>query len=104
MRFEPNYRGMRNYLTGSPELRRVLRDRAELGAQHARSIAPVDTGEYVAGIGVEDGPIVGDGRFAPRQTVHLVAKADHSAAVEFGSRNVPAQHILAQCIDVIERG
>lgn len=105
MRYERNRRGARQWLLHSRDLRKVLRHRAEQGAAFARGIAPVGaTGRYLAGIRVQDGPILPAlGDMDARQTVWIHATADHSAAVEWGnaSPRVRAQHVLGRIIPLI---
>jgi len=69
-----NKRGAAELLK-SPEVRALLRQRAEAVAARARSIAPVDTGRYRDDIGVRDDT-------TDRAVVRVGSSAPHAHLVE----------------------
>lgn len=79
-------------ILGSAEVGDTATSAAEAGADHARSIAPVDTGEYRSRFRVEQGPE------GPR----IVNDDPGAAAIEYGSDDTPAHHVLSQTADWIE--
>lgn len=83
MDYKPDRKGIGAYLRTSPELRQLLHDAAEHGANAARAAAPVDSGAYRDSIHVEDVGIDRD-----RQAARVVADVRYAADVEFraGSR------------------
>lgn len=96
MRYEPHRAGVARYLRSSPELGRLLADRAGDGADAARAAAPVDSGDYAASIHTEDAGIVTLGSLSPRQGYRVVADAEHAVFVEL------RDHPLQSAIDAIE--
>lgn len=79
-----------DYLATSPE---VLAGKLELArevAEYARSIAPVDSGEYKDGIKV---------RRYGRNGVGVVFTADHSNIVEYGSEHSPEYAVRRKTIE-----
>lgn len=89
------------------DFRRILNDpgvvaavtaEAEKAAAAARAMAPVDSGDYAAGIevSVERGGVRND-----RKIGVVTATADHSAAIEFGNSKTRAQHVLARALETI---
>jgi len=93
MRYEPDFQATARWLRTSGELQRAVHAAAEDIASRARGLAPVDTGEYLAGIIVTDEP--GDDRVGSRVT----ATANHSAAVEFGNARTRGQAILGRAAE-----
>lgn len=75
-----NNAGAREVLT-SPEVREMLRQRAQAIAARARSTAPFDTGDYERGIGVEDAT-------TDRAVVRVVAKDRKSLIIESKTGNL----------------
>lgn len=94
MDYRHSYPATGRWLRTSPELKRATRAAAEQIADRARAIAPVDSGEYVAGIFVTDSP-GRDGRVG--STVE--ATAPHSAAIEFGNARVRGQAVLRRAAE-----
>jgi hypothetical protein len=97
-----NYADMGAYLREDPELGAALLAIAERGAAITREIAPVGKpprdehpGEYKDHIEVETWAGAKDGR----QGTRWIAKAPYSAAVEWGSANGPAQHVVLHAMD-----
>lgn len=78
----------------SEGVHRVLVKAAEAGAAAARLYVPVDSGELLASIQVQENP---DG------TVDYVATADHAVHVEFGTRDTPAQPFLRPAISAVKK-
>lgn len=99
--YRPDHAGIAAYLVSS-EVRELVLARAEMGAEFARRIAPVDSGDYQESIHVEDGGL--GGRRRDRPMALIVASAPHSAALEFGNGRVPALHTLARAADIVEAG
>lgn len=95
VRYEPDHRGMTELLTG-PAMRAIVTETAERIAAHARSIAPVRSGEYVGSISVE---VDTGGARHDRAVGYVVASSDHAAAVEWGTSDTPAFHVLQRSID-----
>jgi len=93
VRYEPDFRATGRWLRTSGELQRAVHAAAEDIAARARGFAPVDSGEYLAGIVVTDEP--GDDRVGSRVT----ATAPHSAAVEFGNARTRGQAILRRAAE-----
>ena len=87
MRYVMDSRGLNRYLRDSPELKRIIRARAELGAKIAKALAPVgvdspNPGEFRDSIHVEmnqvrdvEGPITG---------ARIVADSRDAVWAEFG--------------------
>lgn len=75
-----------------PEVKKTTRDAAEAVADIARSMAPFETGNYEAGIVVQDTP--GGG-------ARVLASDQKSAWIEFGvpSRGIPARFILRRAVE-----
>lgn len=101
VRYVPDHEGVAGYLL-SPEVRRMLHDRAAGAAQYAAAIAPVESGAYAASIHTEDGGTGGPKR--DRAAARVVADVEYAAAVEFGNARVPPHHTLAATIPMIEHG
>lgn len=70
----------------------ALGESAEVGMAYAESIAPVDTGAYRSSFRVERG----------KGGVRIVNDDEGAAAIEFGSDDTPAFHVLSQAADHIE--
>lgn len=69
-------------------------DVAERGRDHAEAIAPVETGFFRSSFRVERG---NDGEAL------IVNDDPGAAAIEHGSDDTPAHHVLAQTADWLER-
>jgi hypothetical protein len=102
VRYEIDTQGI-GQLANGPEMRAMLHQRAELGAQFARSIAPHgSSGDYAANIKVVDA-----GRGGPRRdraAVDIVADVPYAVWVETGSRGADGHHVLNRTVDEIEAG
>lgn len=79
-----------DYLENSPEILNGKLELAEKVANYARSIAPVDSGDYRDGIKV---------RRYGRTGVGVVFTADHSHLVEYGTVDTPAYAVRAKTIE-----
>lgn len=99
--YRPNSVGLRPLLV-SGELADLCAERAELGAAFARARTRHDTGEHARSIHVER--VTGVGVKKDRVGAEIVADADHSASVEFGSKGRGGDHALRSAIPIIERG
>lgn len=97
----------------APWMVEAMRHRAERGRIEAERIAPVDTGAYAFGFpgkpGVHGGGFkvtagVRDGRAYGRLSndVHRDGFC-YAAALEWGTKYMPAQHILGRSIDAMGR-
>ncbi|MEV1096481.1 HK97 gp10 family phage protein [Streptomyces sp. NPDC049952] len=64
-------------------------DRAEQGADYARSIAPVRTGRYRDSIEVVEDDDGAD----------IVADVDYADDLEYGTRHMEGQHIFGRTLD-----
>ncbi len=82
----------------SPEVGGVLHERAVEGAAIARSLAPVDEGDYRDGIEAVSG-VEGDS-----QVGRVNANDWKSHLIEFGTIHAPTFAILAKSLDAIGRG
>ncbi len=82
----------------SREMTSVVDAAAQAGADHARSVSPVDTGEYRDSFSVETG-VVGD-----RVEARIVNDAPHAIVVESGTPTQPVRNVLAQTADWLEAG
>ncbi len=78
------------YLENSPEILQGKLELAEQAAEYARSIAPVDSGEYRDGIKV---------RRYGRTGVGVVFTAEHSNIVEYGSETTPEHAVRRRMIE-----
>ena len=95
--YEPDRDGVRRFAE-SPALQEAALDAAEAGATFARSIAPVDTGEYAASFEVV--PAVVDSPQGPRHGAVLVNTAAHAIYVD----GVDGYRVMARTLDAIEGG
>lgn len=84
MTFLPN-----PFLEAELEKELDVSEAAEVAAQIARAIAPVDSGEYRDSIHVES-----DG-----EQTRLVAGTDHGIYVEIGTEDTPAFHVLTRAAE-----
>lgn len=96
-RYRPNP-GFDKAFYNSPEARRKAEDGARAGAQIARQIAPVATGEYRDSItaAIE---LTSDGWKG-----HVIANAPHAMFVEFGTEDTPTFATLRRTGEVLENG
>lgn len=92
--FRANQAGIAS-LARTPAMRDAMKALADRVANQARSIAPVDTGEYKASI--DASTVERDGKAVGRVTAH----ADHSAFLEFGTRYMDAQRVLGRSLDIL---
>lgn len=106
MDYTPYHRETGQWLRESPQILEIVRDAAERGAEFLRSIAPVDTGDYLASIHVETGMdlFLGD-----RQAAFVVATSAHAAALEFphargGRPRTGAPRPLARSLGFLDGG
>jgi hypothetical protein len=77
-----------------------MRARAEAGKAFAESIAPVDTGEYVASLAVDAGKHGGIRH--DRAYAVLSASSDHAAEVEWGNgKGWHGAHVMTRSIDAM---
>jgi hypothetical protein len=77
-----------------------MRSRAEAGKAFAESIAPVDTGEYVASLAVDAGKH--GGIHHDRAYAVLSAGSDHAAEVEWGNgKGWHGAHVLTRSMDAM---
>lgn len=95
MRYTPNKAGTRRLMT-SPEMLAMLTARAEAGAEHARSIAPRETGRYASSIKVSGVRRGGPNR--DRSEARITADVPYAVSVEIRHR------VLGRTVDSIERG
>lgn len=76
-----------------PEVKTSSRDAAQAIASAARSIAPVDEGNYVEGVVTQDTP----------SGTRVLATDQKSAWIEFGipSRGIPARFVLRRAVEAV---
>lgn len=91
MDYRADYRGTHRDVLFSPGVLDLVNDRAQRGAEYARSRAPVETGEYRRSITVEENSRAGD-RFG------AVVYADAPYSWEVEQRH----HVFAGIVDVME--
>jgi hypothetical protein len=94
--YRPDRRATGVWLRTDPQLRRITHDVADRIVAAARGIAPVDDGEYLAGLRAVDAPV------PDRVGAAAEATAGHSAAVEFGNTQTRgrAQAVLQRATDM----
>lgn len=71
-----------------------MRQAARKGADHAAAIAPVDTGTYRSKFRVEEAG----------GEVRVVNDDPGAVAIEFGTEDTPAHHVLSKTADWLEGG
>lgn len=81
-RYVPD-RGFVKRVSVAGEMVEFVEDKAEEAAEHTRSVAPVDEGEYVDSI--ESGAVIEDGTAKGR----VSANDDKWAYLEFGTEDTP---------------
>jgi hypothetical protein len=91
----PSSADYKNMMT-SREMTSVVDAAAQAGADHARSVSPVDTGEYRDAFSVETS-VTGD-----RVESRIINDAPHAVIVEVGTPTQPGRNVLAQTADWIE--
>lgn len=72
----------------------AMRENAEKGAQHAASIAPVETGAYRSKFRVQEAG----------GEVRVVNDDPGAAAIEFGTEDTEAHNVLSKTADWLEGG
>lgn len=94
--YQLDYAATGEWLRSDSNLKDALHSEAERIATRARALAPVDDGDYVAGIRVSPSRSW-DGRLA----ADVEATAPHSAAVEFGNAHTHGrgQHVLRRAAE-----
>lgn len=89
--------GVKDRANTSPEVRDRLADIADAGADYARSIAPVDEGDYEAGI---DGDVVFvNGAWRGR----IIARDWKSRFIEYGTVDTPKFGVLRRTREHLKR-
>lgn len=98
MKWNWDYQGFGELLCG-PEMEALMRDKIEKAERAALAIAPVGDGpdHYKDHFETETG--VADIAGGRRAYGRLTNTSPHAAAVEFGNRRAPAQHVLLRAID-----
>jgi hypothetical protein len=106
MRYSPSHVGLARMLLG-PEMRMLVDSRAQLGAQYAKSRAPVGgpkdphRGSFRDSIHAVSGGVDLKG---DRVAARVVADSTNASPVEFGNRRSKSAHTLRSTIPIIERG
>lgn len=95
--YAPNHHGI-GQLLKSDDMLATMESVAEAGADYARSISPVVTGEYAGAFEVA-GEVLDE-----RATGLIYNTSEHGAAVEWGSEHQEGHHVLARTADWIEAG
>lgn len=93
-RYTPPSRSELEEIARSDLTQDQLVDIAERGKDHAEAIAPVETGAFRSSFRVVRGD---DGEAL------IVNDDPGAAAIEHGSDDTPAHHVMAQTIDWLER-
>jgi hypothetical protein len=96
MNWNWDYQGFGELLCG-PEMEALMRDRIEKCANAARAIAPEESGRYRESFEVESG--VEETLTGRRAYGRVTNTAPYAAAVEWGNRRSPAQHVLLRAVD-----
>lgn len=93
--YEHNYGAFGQQVLRASWMTSAMRARATAIMSTAQSIAPVDTGEYVASFEISDGltPYGGEGI---RVYARVTNTAGHAAAVEYGYGRVPRHRVLGK--------
>lgn len=91
IRFDPNSRGM-DAILNSTDMQDAMVRVAEDAADYARSLAPVDSGEYRSSFTVERETF--SGPRGTRKGAVVVNTAKHAADVEWGQD----RHVLGQTL------
>lgn len=104
MKFTIDKEGFGELLRTSPELQAAMLKAAEDGVQAIRPHLPIGTppddthpGRYRESLHAE----IGTGPKEDRVGARIVAGAPYAAAIEWGNKNVNAQHPLANAIDLL---
>lgn len=104
MKFEIDEEGFGEFLRSSPELQAAMLAAAEDGVSAMRPHLPVGTppddthpGKYRDSLHAE----VGTGPKEDRVGARIVADVDYAAAIEWGNKNVNAQHALLHAMDAL---
>lgn len=95
IRYKPDHAGL-GQLMRSDGVKDVLRAHAEHGADLARAISPVRTGDYEASFHVETGEVSASGR---RAAAFLINDSPHAVLVEWHDNH----HVLARVAGMIGR-
>jgi hypothetical protein len=102
MKWRWDYKGFGALLCG-PEMQGLMEGRADKVAAAARGISPTDDGvpdgHYRDKFEVESG--VMETLTGRRAYGRVTNTSPHAAAVEWGNRRAPAQHVLGRAIDHI---
>lgn len=94
IRYSKDIKGL-NALMRSPEVRDVLRQVAERGAEIARAISPVDTGDYRNSFVVTTQEVAGV--HENRAGARIVNTSPHAAYVEWED----GYHVLSRVADML---
>lgn len=98
MNWKWNYEAFGDLLSG-PEMQALMAKKIDAAAEAAKAMAPVGDGpdHYREHFHVETG--VADINGGRRAYGRLSNDSPHAAAVEFGNRRAPAQHVLLRATD-----
>lgn len=96
MEWDWDYAGFGALLCG-PEMQALMAAKVEKAEKAAVAISPEVTGVYRDSFETETG--VMDTLVGKRAYGRLTNTAAYAAAVEFGNRRAPAQHVLLRAID-----
>jgi len=100
MNWKWDYRGFGELLCG-PEMEALMGKKITRAEEAAKAIAPigdgVPDGHYAESFETETG--VTETLSGRRAYGRLTNTSPHAAAVEFGNRRAPAQHVLLRAID-----
>lgn len=99
VRYTPPTAAELKALAGLGPVHDAMDEAAERGAQHARSIAPVDSGDYRSKFGVKHS------RRGQGPAVALIVNDDPGAmAIEHGTSDTPPHNVLSKTADWLEGG
>lgn len=104
MQFQLDQEGLGAFLRTSPDLQAAMLKAAEDGVETMRPLMPVGTppddkhpGLYRESLHAE----IGTGPKEDRVGARIVAGAPYAAAIEWGNKNVNAQHPLLHAMDAL---
>lgn len=101
-RYRLDRAGFEEHLLNAPWMEAEMRRRAEAAAEFARSIAPVDSGEYVASIEVASGThgTPGSAKQA-RAWAEVRATSADAVYVEWGNGHDEGAHVMTRTLDAL---
>jgi hypothetical protein len=95
-------KGFEEHLLNAAWMEAEMRQRAEAAAEFARSVAPVDTGKYLASIEVDSGTHGTPGSAKQsRAWAEVRATSPEAAYVEWGNGHDEGAHVMTKTLDAL---